>query len=348
MRTSKTVNGVESTYLYLDGKLPGEVRNGHHIHYSYDSYGNLSVIKYYKNDTDYNVFYVMTNVFGDVVSLHNANGTKVASYEYDAWGNVISMTDTTGIGIATINPIRYRGYYYDTETGLYYLSSRYYDPQVGRFINADGQINADSMSGYNLFAYCYNNPISLCDSAGTRPILNMSVHSESADERKLSTEYMHETIREKNNYQKAQMTAFAAIVYAESGGENSKTKKAVAHSINNRIKNQHWTRPQDIIEAISYPGQYEAYENFRYQAAMEYLNTGKISTPELMYLNNPAELESIQDSYNAIIPIFYGTEGDFTNGVMYFHSFPTPHEWAFHNDFEIVEIPGTNGFWWYR
>ncbi len=171
MRTSKTVNGVESTYLYLDGKLHGEVRDGHHIHYSYDSYGNLSVIKYYKNDTDYNVFYVMTNVFGDVVSLHNANGTKVASYEYDAWGNVISMTDTTGIGIATINPIRYRGYYYDTETDLYYLSSRYYDPQTGRFINADDTTvitaSTDNASwDKNLYSYCDNNPITRSDNGG--------------------------------------------------------------------------------------------------------------------------------------------------------------------------------------
>ena len=167
MRTSKTVNGVESTYLYLDGKLHGEVRDGHHIHYSYDSYGNLSVIKYYKNDTDYNVFYVMTNVFGDVVSLHNANGTQVASYEYDSWGNVISMTDTTGIGIATINPIRYRGYFYDSETGLYYLSSRYYDPQVGRFINADGYVSTgQGVLSHNMFAYCGNAPIKRADPTG--------------------------------------------------------------------------------------------------------------------------------------------------------------------------------------
>ena len=170
MRTSKTVNGKESTYLYLDGKLHGEVRVGHHIHYSYDSYGNLSVIKYYTNDTDYYIYYVMTNVFGDVVSIHNANGTKVASYEYDAWGNVMAMTDTTGIGIATINPIRYRGYFYDTETGLYYLSSRYYDPQVGRFINADGYVSTgQGMLGNNMFAYCLNNPVTMTDATGTCP-----------------------------------------------------------------------------------------------------------------------------------------------------------------------------------
>ena len=167
MRTSKTVNGIESTYLYLDGKLHGEVRDGHHIHYSYDSYGNLSVIKYYTNDTDYYIYYVMTNVFGDVVSIHNANGTKVASYEYDAWGNVMAMTDTTGIGIAAINPIRYRGYYYDSETGLYYLSSRYYDPQVGRFINADGYVSTgQDITGYNMFTYCGNNPVSRIDMTG--------------------------------------------------------------------------------------------------------------------------------------------------------------------------------------
>ncbi len=312
------------------------------ITYTYDGYGNLSVIKYYKNDTDYNIFYVMTNVFGDVISLHNADGTTKVTYEYDAWGNVISMTDTTTLGIGTINPIRYRGYYYDAETGLYYLSSRYYDPQVGRFINTDGQINADSMSGYNLFAYCYNNPISLCDRNGARPIASMTVDTEKKTDKKTSFRHVQKIINAKNKEQLDQIRAFAAIVYAEAGGENTKTKKAVAHSINNRISIGHWTKPTNIIEAISSPWQYEAYNNTRYKAAIEYYTTGKSST------NDSLEIASMRECYNVVIPIYFGTERDFTNGVVYFHSFRNPQDWPFHYDYDQVTIIGTEGFWWYR
>ena len=167
LRTSKTVNGAKSEYLYVGGQLQGEVRDGHHIHYSYDSFGNLSVIKYYTSDTAYYVYYVVTNAQGDVVSLHDANGAVKVAYEYDAWGNVVSMTDTTGIGIGTINPFRYRGYYYDTETGLYYLMSRYYDPVVGRFLNADGYASTgQGVLGNNAFAYCNNNPVMRVDRTG--------------------------------------------------------------------------------------------------------------------------------------------------------------------------------------
>ena len=92
---------------------------------------------------------------------------KYVSYEYDSWGNLISMQDTSGINIGTINPIRYRGYYFDEETGLYYLQSRYYDPQVGRFINADGYISTgQGIIGNNMFAYCNNNPVNNSDPLG--------------------------------------------------------------------------------------------------------------------------------------------------------------------------------------
>ena len=90
----------------------------------------------------------------------------VAEYSYDAWGNLLDWSGP----LAERNPIRYRGYYYDTETGFYYLQSRYYDPQTGRFINADdpGFLGPDGdTQGYNLFAYCGNNPTNKTDSEGT-------------------------------------------------------------------------------------------------------------------------------------------------------------------------------------
>ncbi len=101
------------------------------------------------------------NLQGDIVAIYNTSGTSVATYKYDAWGNVISATGT----MASVNPFRYRGYYYDTETGFYYLRSRYYDPAICRFINADGYLY-NHLQGLNLFAYCYNNPAMYVDYTG--------------------------------------------------------------------------------------------------------------------------------------------------------------------------------------
>ena len=102
----------------------------------------------------------------DVLAIVDASNNVVGSYTYDAWGKVLSVTGT----IAEINPIRYRGYYYDTETGLYYLNSRYYDPEIGRFVNADSIDTLtevmDEVTDKNLFAYCDNNPLIRVDETG--------------------------------------------------------------------------------------------------------------------------------------------------------------------------------------
>ncbi|MBR3919860.1 MAG: RHS repeat-associated core domain-containing protein, partial [Clostridia bacterium] len=110
------------------------------------------------------------NLQGDVIAIYTLNGTKVAEYAYDAWGKCTIISDIDGIGV--LNPIRYRGYYYDTETGLYYLNSRYYDPNTGRFINADSQFDDGAgILGNNLYAYCANNPITYKDETGKGIIL---------------------------------------------------------------------------------------------------------------------------------------------------------------------------------
>ena len=106
----------------------------------------------------------------------NATGEIKAKYTYDSWSNTISVTDSTGnqitdeTSIGLVNPIRYRGYYLDSETGMYYLQSRYYDPGTCRFINADSQLNPKTgLSGMNLFAYCNNNSIIHSDPNGHIP-----------------------------------------------------------------------------------------------------------------------------------------------------------------------------------
>ncbi|MBQ7916351.1 MAG: RHS repeat-associated core domain-containing protein, partial [Firmicutes bacterium] len=120
-------------------------------------------------------YYFGKNILGDVVEIL-LNGNVIAKYWYNAWGEVLKVTDPQGnvisgdTHVANVNPFRYRGYYYDTESGFYYLNSRYYDPVVKRFINADGQLNMDSLQGVNMYAYCEGNPVGYVDGSGGKPV----------------------------------------------------------------------------------------------------------------------------------------------------------------------------------
>ena len=174
VRTTKTVNGVKYTYAYLNGQLMYETRGDAKFYYSYDANGILYNVRYTLTDggTEYSYYYTH-NSRGDIVGIYNGVGELKAHYEYDAWGNVISITDNNGNAITSpnhignLNPFRYRGYYQDTETGLYYLMSRYYDAVTHRFINADGYFQAGtSILDGNTFAYCANNPIYSSDPTG--------------------------------------------------------------------------------------------------------------------------------------------------------------------------------------
>ena len=163
MRTQKSVDGVKTNYYYDSNKnLIALVKGNDTLLFYYDSDGSATSFSY--NGTMY--FYVK-NLQGDVIRIIDLAGTEVASYVYDAWGNI---KDTKGEPtIREINPIRYRGYVYDTETSLYYLQSRYYDPFTSRFLNADDAAfvgtTGTALSG-NIFAYCENNPIVNADKSG--------------------------------------------------------------------------------------------------------------------------------------------------------------------------------------
>ena len=159
-RISKTVNGTAYNYHYLGDQLVELTWSGNKLHFTYDSTGPLSVNC---NGTEY--FYVK-NAQGDVTGLVSASGTRVVTYTYDAWGNPLATTGSLATTLGEQNPLRYRGYVYDTETGLYYLQSRYYNPTWGRFINADSLIDNRGVHTQNVFAYCGNNPVNHVDSDG--------------------------------------------------------------------------------------------------------------------------------------------------------------------------------------
>ena len=162
LRTRKN----DITYTYIGGKLIREENSGRTIDYIYGNDG-ITGIKY--NGT---VYLFRKNVFGDVTHIYDIAGTLHARYIYDAWGNHTVVNDTeTEIG--TINPIRYRSYYYDTETKLYYLRARYYNPDTGRFISQDNvsYLDPENLSGLNLYVYANGNPISYIDPSGRIAIL---------------------------------------------------------------------------------------------------------------------------------------------------------------------------------
>ncbi len=185
IRTSKTYNN-KTTHYYLDGTKILAQDNGNLLTFLYGVDGVIGF-----NYEGVGNFFYKKNIFGDIIGIFDKNGQEIAKYTYDAWGkhktyvlndsqyvDISTQTSYTQDGlnnklIAEINPFRYRGYYYDIETSLYYLNSRYYDPEIGRFINADDISILDTtkevINGLNLYAYCFDDPINASDENGNIP-----------------------------------------------------------------------------------------------------------------------------------------------------------------------------------
>ena len=159
VRSSKTVGSTKYDFTTLSGLVTRQTGGGKTIDFVYDENNQPLAMKY--NNT---LYYYVLNAQGDVVRIVNSSRSVVASYTYDPWGKIISSSGT----LADINPLRYRGYYYDSETGFYYLQSRYYDPEIGRFINADSYASTDAtgLLSTNMFAYCENDPVNRSDPSG--------------------------------------------------------------------------------------------------------------------------------------------------------------------------------------
>ena len=174
-RTKKTLSdGSYILYDIVDGVYVGETRynaNGSvsvYIRYILDE-GNspVGISLWYPATGGWTDYHFVKNLQGDVLEVYKvSDGSLAASYTYDSWGNILSQSGS----LASINPFRYRSYYYDTKTWFYYLQSRYYDPAIGRFLNADSFASTgQGILGNNMFAYCSNNPISTYDPTGTFP-----------------------------------------------------------------------------------------------------------------------------------------------------------------------------------
>ena len=162
LRTSRTNGTITYNYYYEGSQLTEVTGSNGNIWIFYD--GNRPVIIKYGDTATY---HYELNLQGDVIAILDSSGNRVVEYTYDAWGNILSISGSKKDDLGQANPLRYRGYVYDPETGMYYCQSRYYDPEIGRWLNADGFTSTgQSFTGNNMFAYCGNNPISRSDMAG--------------------------------------------------------------------------------------------------------------------------------------------------------------------------------------
>ena len=174
MRTGRTGAGKTYTYTYNGSQLVQMTVGSDTLRFTYDAAGTPLTVNY--NGTTY---YYTTNLQGDITGIVTETGATVITYSYDSWGKLLEIDGTLKLTLGELNPIRYRGYVYDNETALYYLQSRYYDPVVGRFINADVLVSTgQGLLGNNMLAYCRNNPVKRKDVSGTEDVCVSDVNED--------------------------------------------------------------------------------------------------------------------------------------------------------------------------
>ena len=171
IRTRKTIGSTVTDYYYNGTLLMGTVKTTTHsdgstttskLRFSYDANGKVVAVNY-----NGNYYYYLRNAQSDIVKLIDKTGATVVEYRYDSWGKLLSTSGSLASTLGKNNPFRYRGYVYDEETGFYYLQSRYYNPEVGRFISSDVLLSTgQGVLGHNAYAYCGNNPVNRIDPSG--------------------------------------------------------------------------------------------------------------------------------------------------------------------------------------
>ena len=174
LRTKKTITNTENsstieyTYVWENGVLAYQSGGGYELYFNYVD-GDLVGFTYVESGAETDYYYGKNNL-GEIRYIYDDGGNIVVTYTYDAWGTPISVTGSRATSVGQINPIRYKDYYYDTETGLYYLQSRYYDSEFARFINSDDCDyigKSGEILSFNAYIYCLNNPIMLNDPSGS-------------------------------------------------------------------------------------------------------------------------------------------------------------------------------------
>ena len=219
----------------LDGSTVLAQKTGNNtVWYYYDCNGTREALEYGGQ-----VYYYLYNAQGDVMALYDNDLNIVAEYTYDSWGKLLSVTGSLAETVGKTNPFRYRGYYYDSETELYYLNSRYYDPETGRFINADGYVSTgQGVLGNNMFTYCGNNPVVRVDSTGNfwgtllviatavvavATVVYTLVKSSAADKKEYTSISAAAKAWAKDNKNKRKNKELGSFIYKKTNEKNNKT-----------------------------------------------------------------------------------------------------------------------------
>ena len=251
-------DGSHRTKYYLSGDAVTLEDNGtDKIYYTYDADGDL--ISMNLNGKEY--FYIR-NVQNDVIGLHDSEGNVVVRYIYDTWGKIMDISGSLKDSVGKKNPYRYRGYRYDEETGLYYLQSRYYNAEWGRFINSDaivGQVG-DILS-FNMFAYCGNNPVIMEDPNGYRfditggrdngKYISMAIQSQYPAIKKNVERKQAKSIV--NNFVKETVKSIGDSKIGEKLSEKAKPKKVVQYSNKKGMYGLHceYTKTPPVMTALN-------------------------------------------------------------------------------------------------
>ena len=309
-RQLQSISGL-ATYTYnMDGQRIGKITANDDITYYYNGdilagqkNGNTVTFFMYDENGDYigfnyagMNFYYIKNAQNDVIAIADSSGTVVTRYTYDSWGKLLSMTGNVIFG--TVNPIRYRSYYYDNESGLYYLKSRYYNPEIGRFICADGLVDNRGLTTQNLFQYCGNNPVNMFDSSGKSfgailigglvlgcLLILAGCSTESEDLPSSSTTApsspsssplpsTSDIPTDLSDEEKVLVATIAAEATVNSQGDpvSSAARQAMANVAINRVGSREWSEYTTVAEICQFTG-FDGYGDENYQACMTYLNS---------------------------------------------------------------------------
>ena len=263
------------------------------MHFTYDANGTPLTVTFdyvyymdertYDNATgafvddveiDYTIsdtYYYITNIQGDVIELLKSNGESAGYYRYDAWGDDVDWWEIEEI--ICYNPLLYRGYFYDRVSGYYYLQTRFYDPSVGRFISADAYVSTgQGVLGYNMFAYCNNNPVMYIDPSG-QSFISTIISLLIVEEMMIKTiAVLVRYIKPLSDDEKVLIATIAAeaTVTAKGTPVSSQGRQAMANVALNRVNSREWSQYDSVAEICAYTG-FDGYGSRDYYKCMEYL-----------------------------------------------------------------------------
>jgi len=331
-RISKTVNGVKTEFVYNGDILAGQKSGNDTLVFMYDN--NSDIFGFVLNGTEY---YYIKNAQNDVVAIADKDGNVLANYAYDSWGKVTEITGNTAL--AEQNPIRYRSYYFDFETEWYFLNTRYYSPDMCRFINADSVIlgTAGALNGYNLFTYCFNNALAFEDTSGKWPkfVKNISNKISNAKNsikakitKKLTKKYdvplyrqgsyklcwtftqtMVEDYHAGRSRSNDDATKHAIKIAKSVHGEKNWNKGAVPQNRGRQLINNSCFAIYIALSNGPIEATYGKYENGNRVSGHSVVVTGVDVVNGIVYTNNPWGIRGEQ-SYDEFIEIFAGGESD--------------------------------------